>query len=290
MSDMHDPYEDQLAAARYRAERDQARQECERLQRKVECLGDDIENLKLELGEAKGRLRDRSRDTTVSAYDLLPEEDREALRWVREHGGLAEVEKRLMPEGCEWPRYENGSPVILRDYDQSPETVNCVAFVHNTSCVDHESPYVEINPMVMWTTDTAYLSMGERVKLPAVLAADGEPLEVGQTVYHIADGKEYRVSELLKDGGAMVEAQGRPTGRCRADYLTHQRPDSLDRLAEDIGAMVVAWRSNRDLFDAQEAAAGCVGENTLGAALDGLARRAKALAGVSERCPRRSEC
>lgn len=34
--------------------------------------------------------------------------------------------------------------------------------------------------------------------------------------------------------------------------------------------MVVAWRANRDLFDAQEAAAGCVGENTLGAAERGL--------------------
>lgn len=29
--------------------------------------------------------------TTVSAYDLLPDEDREALAWVREHGGLEAV-------------------------------------------------------------------------------------------------------------------------------------------------------------------------------------------------------
>lgn len=27
-------------------------------------------------------------DTTVSAYDLLSEEDRESLDWVRDHGGL----------------------------------------------------------------------------------------------------------------------------------------------------------------------------------------------------------
>ena len=67
MSDMHDPYEDQLAAARYRAERDQARQELARLS-----------------GEA----------TTVSAYDLLPEEERDAIAWVREHGGLDAVKRR----------------------------------------------------------------------------------------------------------------------------------------------------------------------------------------------------
>lgn len=55
---MHDPYDDQLKAARYKAERDQARQELARL---------------------------------MSAYDLLHEEDREALRWVRDNGGLDEV-------------------------------------------------------------------------------------------------------------------------------------------------------------------------------------------------------
>ena len=65
MSDMHDPYDDQLRSARYKAERDQARQELARLR-----------------GEA----------TTTSAYDLLPEEDRDALRWVREHGGLDVLE------------------------------------------------------------------------------------------------------------------------------------------------------------------------------------------------------
>ena len=67
---------------------------------------------------------------TVSAYDLLPEEDLQTLRWVREQRGLDVVkthaelfqqlkgerdeyrdlcrdyEKRLMPDGYEWPRFE----------------------------------------------------------------------------------------------------------------------------------------------------------------------------------------
>ena len=37
----------------------------------------------------------RAGDTTVSAYDLLPEEDRDAAAWVREHGGLKSVKSRL---------------------------------------------------------------------------------------------------------------------------------------------------------------------------------------------------
>ena len=65
-----------------------------------------------------------------------------------------------------------------------------------------------------------------------VLASDGEPLEVGQTVYHIADGKEYTVEELFEDG-AMVTPDGITGGRCRADYLTHERPDSFSLIEQD---------------------------------------------------------
>ena len=118
-----------------------------------------------------------------------------------------------------------------------------------------------------------------------VLAADGKPLREGETVWKRTNGKRLTVMHLVTSVVGLVgcsdgtEAFGTPVifNYCPSD-LTHERPDSLDRLAEDIGAMLVAWRSNKDLFDAQEAAAGCVGENTLGAALDSLVRRAKKLA------------
>lgn len=84
---MHDPYEDQRAAARYRAERDQAREELARI------------------------MEDRSWDSRADAGMLGAKEDRRAVEWVREHGGLESVEARLMPEGMEWPRYEGGGPV-----------------------------------------------------------------------------------------------------------------------------------------------------------------------------------
>lgn len=44
--------------------------------------------------------------TTVSAYDLLGDDDREALAWVREMGGVEAAKARTIPEGCEWPRFE----------------------------------------------------------------------------------------------------------------------------------------------------------------------------------------
>ena len=103
------------------------------------------------------KLKDRSLDTTVSAYDLLSKEDREALRWVRGHGGLDEVrrdfqdaynrrselcaalgidldtgwsdamdelDRRLMPEGMEWlldvwPKWSNGEYCKFGDWWKS---------------------------------------------------------------------------------------------------------------------------------------------------------------------------
>lgn len=87
ISGMHDPYEDQLAAARYRAERDQAREELAKI--KADC----------------------SWHACEAAGMMGAKEDRRAVAWVREHGGLESVEARLMPEGMEWPRYEGGGPV-----------------------------------------------------------------------------------------------------------------------------------------------------------------------------------
>ena len=59
----------------------------DQIERERECDADTIENLRLELGEA----RDHAADVSMSAYDLLPQEEREAISWVREHGGLERV-------------------------------------------------------------------------------------------------------------------------------------------------------------------------------------------------------
>ena len=269
MSDMHDPYDDQLRSARYKAERDQARQECERLRRKVECLGDDIENLKLELGEAKDRLRDsvpreayerkratwllhireceealRKRNRRIKELEgaalerrTVREEDREAVEWVRDHGGLDVLEaiwdndvplangvisalwpderpddcgnervmdelcKRLMPEGMEWPRYDTGEPLKLDDEvavkNCEPVTVRFISFDKNGFSVRHTGGCRE-----HWFT------YGERVKRPApkVLDADGVEIRVGDTVYGFA-GQQYEVTGLCEYEPSIVHAK-----------------------------------------------------------------------------------
>lgn len=63
-----DPYDDQLRAARCRAERDQAREE---------------------LARAEGGARAPRR-----TYDALPDEDRRILWWVHARGGLRDVKRQ----------------------------------------------------------------------------------------------------------------------------------------------------------------------------------------------------
>lgn len=162
---MTDPYE---AAARYRAERDQARQEL-------------------------AKLRDRSRDTTVSAYDLLPQEDREALRWVREHGGIAEVEKRLMPEGCEWPRYYA---------DTVPRSCMEKRLARRQRQVDES--HAALRRRNRWIAELEHLLCKEMsyslrrdagCLTPEALDADGVEIREGETVYGVEDGMKYEVCE-----------------------------------------------------------------------------------------------
>lgn len=64
---------------------------------------------------------DACEEATVSAYDLLPEEDLKALAWVREHGGLGAVEKLMLEaelrrEPDTWERLEADAEGGAKDY------------------------------------------------------------------------------------------------------------------------------------------------------------------------------
>ena len=250
MSEMHDPYEDQLAAARYMAERDQARQKLAIERIKRQRMGRTVWRLQNRLSRAHRRERQLRKglrmwrekaiekpQVTMSAYDLLPEEDREAVEWVRDHGGLDAVEtrwdndtqladaviyalwpygipdgggnedvmdelsKRLMPEGMEWPRYDTGEPLKLDDEvavkNCEPVTVRFISFDKNGFSVRHTGGCRE-----HWFT------YGERVKRPApkVLDADGAEIRVGDTVYGFA-GQQYEVTGLCEYEPSIVHAK-----------------------------------------------------------------------------------
>lgn len=145
-------------------------------------------------------LIDPGEDTTVSAYDLLSKEERRALN--------------------RWPRFDDGAPVWFGD-----EFIDHQGIVRSVFRID----MCQEGGFFLYTGQGTkdWHSAGEPVKRPAVPAADGEPLEVGQTVWGVSNGIEFTVVGLPKSGEyqavKLLLDDGAFTG-LDPDQLTHKRP------------------------------------------------------------------
>lgn len=186
--------------------------------------------------------------------------------------------ERALPEGVEWPRFEDGEPVKVGDE---------VEFEGETMRV-HLATF-DADGWALWCSregidgrlSGAY---GERVKRPApeVLDADGVPIKVGDTVWATYNGCEHLVMaacsdgsfhpNMVKDDGCMVEYD--EGGWDFAKNVTHERPDSWERIEED------AKLAPRDYLEKR----GMNPEKTerIASMMADLVRRAKALAKAGE--------
>lgn len=219
--------------------------------------------------------------TTVSAYDLLPDDDRKAVEWVRyrtvlseictvlgidpddldnmygielvqevdarcttdeerkiidwvlEHGGLDEVEKRLMPEGMEWPRYEDDEPVRIGDEVVcnsacSPANVGVIEF----GISGNDELVCQLSNDRNFLISGGVLRAGERVKRPApkVLDADGVEIKPGDEVWY--EGGKLTVCAITDYGRVRVRELPDYMS-LNSDCLTHEQPDTWERLEED---------------------------------------------------------
>ena len=178
------------------------------------------------------RMGERAADVSMSAYDLLPEEDRRAIVLVRGSGGLDAVCeavdffegmhdglytidaterhtgdemirevfgwcRRLMPEGMEWPRFEDGELVKFGDKVSTIQRVSKIGLFSDGSFTLYNG------------FDSVPFKRGERVKRPEpkVLDADGAEIREKRDVWWICEGDERGVhAERLR-----VESIG-PTG------------------------------------------------------------------------------
>lgn len=92
-----------------------------------------------------------------------------------------------------WPRYEDGIPVWfgdkLPDFDSTIyKTVKSIIIKENGRVViDNGGGSANVNVI---------LESGERVNRH-LLASDGEPLLVGQTVYSLKDDRPYTVKDIV---------------------------------------------------------------------------------------------
>lgn len=149
------------------------------------------------------------------------------------HERIADLVEPQLPERVEWPRFEDGEPVGIGDeVEFEGETMRVFSVAFN------------VDGWVLWCARESFDGRlcglyGERVKSPTpkVLDADGAPIKVGDKVYFVGgSGARYAVKDIgFKPDGAFVDIidEGRYSATVNPESLTHERPDSWERLEED---------------------------------------------------------
>lgn len=141
----------------------------------------------------------------------------DVLAWVEKNGGLDAVNERTMPDDMEWPRYADGSPVEIGDDVIGPDYGERI---HVDEVIFHSNGFT----LRSKGDDGKWYESEDRFERPAVLAADGEPLEVGQTVWVAENGNRFHVVWLCDDGLVQGTLNGDLMKYLRPEQLTHQRP------------------------------------------------------------------
>ena len=146
-----------------------------------------------------------------------------------DHDFYEQLDKRLMPPGMEWPRFEDGKQIT---WDDAPEDIIAVCLALDGSCysLHYDMPDERM----------CIYEVSERVKRPVtvVLGADGLPIMVGDTVYLISGSEPYRVENLPKRKDGMLILYGIDSKREKLycyypDQLTHTAPDTQERIDDD---------------------------------------------------------
>lgn len=148
--------------------------------------------------------------------------------------------KREMPEGMEWPRFEDGELVKVGDeVEFEGETMRvCLATL-------------DADGWALWCSREGIDgrlsgSYGERVNRPApkVLDADGVPIKVDDTVYFVdGDARPLTVERIDANGGEptvdlVYAGQILRWHSVNPEKLTHERPDSWRLWGEDLDMAV----------------------------------------------------
>lgn len=150
--------------------------------------------------------------------------------------------ERALPEGMEWPRFEDGGLVRIGDE---------LEFEGKTMLVCDATFYA--GEWALWCdredmSGRLYGKYGERVKRPApkVLDADGVPIKVDDTVYFVdGDARPLTVERIDANGGEpavdlVYAGQILRWHSANPEKLTHERPDSWRLWGEDLDMAVKA--------------------------------------------------
>lgn len=150
--------------------------------------------------------------------------------------------ERELPEGMEWPRFEDGGLVRIGDE---------VEFEGETMLVCDATFYADADGWALWCdredmSGMLHGSYCERVKRPApkVLDADGAPIKVGDTVYFVDGDARPLIVECIDANGGEPAVDLVYAGQilrwhsANPEKLTHERPDSWRLWGEDLDMAV----------------------------------------------------
>lgn len=167
-------------------------------------------------------IKERLLETIPHAvYDRIYRRKHRRIRELENE--LEDMRGRLMPEGIKWPMFEDNELVGFGDeYVNAKGNVSTLRTIVIKDCRDR------LGGGYYWKLGKGACAVvvknGERIKRPPVLAADGEPLEVGQTVWHEETGRGPWVVVRASNGQATVDEKENVTGTYDGNMLTHQRP------------------------------------------------------------------
>lgn len=157
--------------------------------------------------------------------------------------------ERALPEGVEWPRFEDGELVRRGDeVEWDGDVIRVGAFWF------HREGW-SLNVYCPGLDGTFHGEYGELVKRPTpkVLDADGVPIEVGDTVWCDEDQLSVVCSTVGAAGDVRTTVKDDEGTHytLKPSCLSHKRPDSWERLEEDAAKPVCEYAgAQKSIVDA----------------------------------------
>ena len=123
-----------------------------------------------------------------------------------------ELDRRIMPEGMEWPTWDDSRPLT---YDDAPDETIAVALSLDGSCW---APMCDL--------PGTWYERGERVRRPApkVLDADGAEIRVGDSVWDMGGNGPYEVVRFTEHGYVRIKSDFGLEQSAFRERLTHRAP------------------------------------------------------------------
>ncbi|MEG0324062.1 MAG: hypothetical protein RR619_08700, partial [Raoultibacter sp.] len=171
-------------------------------------------------------------DASVPLQELTGETSPQSISALK-----AEIERRTMPKGMEWPRFEDGEFVVSGDRVLGDADDEHTVWTIRLCC--NGGWHYRLNDPSDRVIHDLWAPCSERVKRPApqVLAADGLPIKVGERLWSTQSRLWWVVTEINKHNvpRGYDEKTGSKSRKYElvSEWLTHTPPDTQECINDD---------------------------------------------------------